>query len=259
MDGFAGQEVILLVALGIVIMLSFGLVMILFYYQTRRKLMQEALRNQQILLEKTILTQEKERKRIAKDLHDEVGGKLNVANLYLQQLIHPTPYSTEVQSASDGISDMLNAALAATRRISHDLLPPVLEEFGLEKALFDLAKNYSKADALTVLVEVKVDHFPIASPMVELNLFRIIQELVSNSIRHGEARQLSIKLVGDQKTMFLRYEDDGKGFNATSELTNQGLGMKNIESRLQIIKGNWQYTSQPGEAFQADIKIDLRA
>jgi two-component system NarL family sensor kinase len=257
MDSFGEQEIILLTALGVTIMTAFGLSVVLFYHQTRRKLMQQTLRNQQLLLEKTILTQEKERKRIAKDLHDEVGGKLNIAHLYIQQLRQKSPDSPEVQSTSEGVSEMINSAITATRRISHDLLPPILEEFGLERALYDLAKNYSKSDSLMVQVEVDVDHFPIASQMVELNLFRIIQELISNSIKHGQAKQLSIQLSGSQKTILLQYRDDGKGFTIKDKQKSQGLGMKNIESRLQIINGSWNFEASSGMGFQAFIKINL--
>lgn len=259
MDSIGQQEVTLLIALGIAIMTALGLMMVLFYHQTRRKLMQEALKNQQLLLEKTIITQEKERRRIAKDLHDEVGGKLNIAHLYIQQLRHKIHANTEVQSTSDGIIEMINSAMTATRRISHDLLPPVLEEFGIERALFELARNYSKSDSLMVQVDVQVDHFPIASQMVELNLFRIIQELISNSIKHGQAKQLSIQLSGDREKMLLIYQDNGKGLSSKDKEQNQGLGMKNIESRLQIINGDWIVKAPEGKGFQAFITINLEA
>ena len=147
---------------------------------------------------------------------------------------------------------IINEAIDTTRGIAHDLLPPVLEEFGLKQALIELVEKYERTDQLQIYLQVVNLPSLSTKSMIELNIFRIIQELVNNSIKHGKAKEISIILEKQDQEIKLYYKDKGKGFNTDDKFTNgKGLGMKNIESRIQILKGKWCYESSPNQGFKA--------
>jgi len=258
MEGFEQKEIYFLIVIGIGIMLALGLSLVYFYYRASNKILQQELKSQEVLLEKTILTQERERKRIAKDLHDDVGNKLNVIHLMAEDIKHRSNSNPEMLSSIKDMSAVVNAAIGTTRRIAHDLLPPVLEQFGLEHALNELIEHYNNSNQIVIKLKVLTTQFPISNQMNELNLFRIIQELISNSVKHGKAAEISIGLQTHQNNLEISYKDDGQGFDASnSNKMNEGLGMKNIESRLKILKGKWEYSSSEGNGFDTILTIPI--
>jgi two-component system NarL family sensor kinase len=253
MESVAGQEVSFLIGAGILIMLSMALALIAFYGRAQRKLLAQRLEAQELILQKTIMTQEEERNRIAKELHDDIGSKLNVAFLHIQRLKKATEASESQRASVAEINDILNTSIASTRRLSHELLPPTLQKFGLAEALEELCEGYEKTGY--VRFDLKLDGLEqaIQDDMQSLNLFRILQELSKNSIKHGEARQVMIHFLEDEKGKHFRYKDDGKGVEKEKLMQGKGLGMGNVESRLKMIGGSWVYDSAPGQGMKAEI------
>jgi len=222
------------------------------YFFQQRRLKEKEIGHQKELLGSTILTQENERQRIAKDLHDSVGSKLNVMNLFLHQL------GRRNAEGKEEIQDMISViddTLQTTRRISHDLLPPTLEKFGLAIAIEELQEQLAQTEApdLQVYSEgVRPDNI---APMIELNLFRILQELLNNTLKYAEADTIDIRLIQSEEKLILHYRDDGKGFDPSDSKSQKGLGMQNIQSRLQMMRGKMDLQSTPGQGVRVQLEV----
>ena len=260
-------------------MLSLALAFILFFIRAQQKIATEKLRRQQMQLEhqeqllyNNFLVQEQERKRIAKDLHDEVGSKLNLANLNLDRLQKIIP--PEASGSKDTLEDlfsMLNDAMSTTRRISHDLLPPTLENFGLHEAIKELCDNYKYIEDVTIKYtctqyltpEPKRDSFrmetysppldPGTEKLVEVHFFRVLQELITNSIKHAQATQITILLSQTPHELRLAYTDNGQGFVLEEKQGVSGLGLQNMESRMRMVGATLLINTKPGEGFTASL------
>lgn len=255
MESFKEQEIFLLMALGVIIMLMLATAFVVFYTRFQRKLLLQKMQGQELLLQKTILAQEEERSRIAKDLHDEIGAKLSIIYLHLQRLKKASVQSTEFQPIITNIVNIINTSITSTRRIAHGLLPPTLEELGFTEALKEYCYAFTQAGSLSISLDLNAIEPIILDKLTELNLFRILQELINNSLKHGQAKSVKIHFLSVLGTLKIKYEDDGKGFDLQLLKQYKGLGMKSIESRLQIIHGTWVYRSSPGNGFQVELTL----
>lgn len=267
MDGvFQEKDFLSLMAIGVLIMLMLALAFVSFFNYYRKKLLKEhlqrqdlALQYQEDLLHSTILTQEAERKRIARDLHDEIGSKLNVIFLNIHRL-KELEGSKAFDATIDELVAVINTTIDSTRLISHELLPPTLEEFGLAESIRELQYSFNKLGQVEIgFSNLHGNNITVHDKLVELNLFRVIQELINNSIRHGGATKMDIKLGVDNLDVKLIYTDNGRGFDTDSIAAKKGLGMKNIESRMQMIHAGYEYISAPGEGmtFIASLRQNI--
>jgi signal transduction histidine kinase len=252
-----------MMVIGILIMLALALAFVLFFNFSQKKILKEQMQNQKLafehqesLLHSTILTQEKERKRIARDLHDEIGSKLNVILLNMHRLKKFQKGNSEMEEIAKEVNIVIHKTIDTTRRISHDLLPPTLEEFGLVEAIKELRDSFQNTGSVSIHFDLVENKAKINDHIVELNLFRVLQELINNSIKHGKATEISIKLWLTTNMVRLKYMDNGKGFDMTNFANMKGLGTKNIESRLNMIHSDYQYNTELGKGF--GIAIDLK-
>jgi len=238
-------------AIGSVFMafLLMSFIVILFFYFSRKKIIQKEIEkknleisHQKELLRSVILTQEAERKRIAQDLHDDISSKLNVVSLNTHLLKTPNLSDDELLDITNNITDLTQKALENSRRIAHDLLPPVLEKFGLHAGVEELVVEFNSSKSVNVIYQ-NVLKFDISDIDKHLHVFRILQELLNNSVRHGKATEISIafKSIDNQNTCI--YSDNGIGFNCKSDDSQKGLGMKNIESRINFLNGTFTIDS----------------
>jgi signal transduction histidine kinase len=133
------------------------------------------------------------------------------------------------------------------------LLPPTLDKFGLIEAVKELIESFQKSDSVNILLQVKQDEGRLAEKMTELNLFRIIQELISNSIKHGQAKQVLIDLWLGSEKIKLEYRDNGKGFDLDKLNEKKGLGTQNMESRVKMIGGKMDIQSSDGKGILVRI------
>lgn len=245
------NDFFMLITIGIVAMLLFAIGLIVVFFTSQRKLYQEKAMQQEALLFATIETQEKERKRIAKDLHDEIGAKLNVTLLNLGFLKRRIPNAPEVENSLQEIEVLLNTTVDITRRISHNLLPPILDAFGFVAAINELQESYEKTEVrFDFEAEQATDR--LEDKMIELNLFRVVQELVKNSILHGNAKHIQLKLI-TEPVLTMIYQDNGKGFEVDQLEKSKGLGTQNIESRLKMCGAQIVYESSIGQGLKATI------
>ncbi|WP_395064026.1 sensor histidine kinase [Flavobacterium sp.] len=231
-------------------------VLILFFYFSRKKIIKKEIEkknleinHQKELLRSVILTQEAERKRIAQDLHDDISSKLNVVSLNTHLLKTPNLSETEFLEITNNITDLTVKALDNSRRIAHDLLPPVLEKFGLHAGIEELALEYNSTKSIDVQYKNELEFNEVDIDR-NLHVFRILQELLNNSVRHGKASKVIIdfKNVDGINTCF--YSDNGVGFDTKNENNLKGLGMKNIESRVNFLNGNFTINSKINDGFK---------
>ncbi len=218
--------------------------LVLFFYFSRKKIIQKELEKKDLeiqyqkeLLSAVIITQEEERKRIAQDLHDDISSKLNIVSLNSHLLTAPSLTNNETIEITKTIIELTSKALDNSRKIAHGLLPPVLDKFGLHAGVEELCLEFSSSKAVNVNYENKTT-FDITDNDKHLHVFRILQELMNNSLRHGKATYISIAFEDVQEMKRCTFQDNGIGFDLMNVDNQKGLGMKNIESRVAFLKGN---------------------
>ncbi|HLO72816.1 MAG TPA: histidine kinase [Flavobacterium sp.] len=236
--------------------LSMFLVLILFFYFSRKKIVKQEIEKknleidyQRALLNSILITQENERQRIAQDLHDDISSKLNVVSLNSYLLKTPNLSESEQTEITNNIIDLTQKALENSRRIAHDLLPPVLEKFGLSAGIEELVEEYNSTKATKVNYSNSI-HFNDADIDRNLHIFRILQELLNNSVKHGKATLISIEFTTLDHQNMCTYTDNGVGFDYLEEDNRKGLGMRNIESRISFLGGKYTITSKPNEGIK---------
>lgn len=258
-SGFQTSQIVFLVGIGILIMIALALVVVVYAGYAQRRILSQRmaaqmteLRHQEALVQHNLITQEEERKRIASNLHDDIGSKLGVLHLTFHRLRRITAHDEQYAAMCAEMDGLIANTLDTARRISHELLPPTLEDFGLLEALEELCESIRKTGALEVQLEYNMERVQIGDATVELNLFRIVQELTSNTLKYAQASLIHIRLWQESGGRRLTYRDDGQGFDPAT-IKSKGLGMKNLESRAKIIGAIWRIQTAPGEGFEAYI------
>ncbi len=211
---------------------------------------------QEKLLQNTIFAQEKERYRVARDLHDEVGAMLSVVKLNVGRL---EKKSSEPQAKELVVETKtyLDDVITQVRRISRALLPPSLEKLGLFNAIQELANWVNKSGEVAIECNLIGKQFRFDNEK-ELALFRVIQELLNNSLKYAEAEKITIILKFVNNYVFVTYNDNGKGFNMEEKI-NTGLGLRNLESRTQLLKAKFKMKSNVGKGTSAILCLHTTA
>jgi signal transduction histidine kinase len=249
---------ILLPLAGIVFIIVIGVVLMNQHFRKnlfKQMLTQEELKilHQQALLESSIEVQERERKRVAQDLHDELGASLSIARMHLIQL-EESDEESALRTPLRNIRNLTENALASMRRISHELMPPQLETFGLVRTLESVAAQTGATGKLEIRTHVR-GHFPRLPWIVELGVYRMTMELINNTIKHAHANKIDIVLSLEGERFVLRYSDDGRGI--VEKTDSHGLGLKNLEARTSSLKGSFTTENGPGVGFSATVTIPL--
>ncbi|AWK02722.1 two-component sensor histidine kinase [Flavobacterium crocinum] len=242
-----------LVAIILYISLFFIIVavaLIIFFYYSRKKIIQKELEKKDLVLQyqkeqlhAIIITQEEERKRIAQDLHDDISSKLNIVSLNSHLLTAPNLTEAETTEITENIIALTTKALDNSRKIAHNLLPPVFEKFGLNAAIEELCEEFESSKSVKTHYKNEID-FDDNDIDRHLHVFRILQELMNNSLRHGKATEIWIAFTCKEGINICDYEDNGIGFDSKSDKNQKGLGMKNIDSRISFLEGTVKITSE---------------
>ncbi len=242
-----------LVAIILYISLFFIIVavaLIIFFYFSRKKIIQKELekidlilRYQREQLHAIIVTQEEERKRIAQDLHDDISSKLNIVSLNSHLLTAPNLTEAETAEITENIINLTTKALDNSRKIAHNLLPPVFEKFGLSAGVEELCEEFESSKSVKTHYNNEID-FDDKDIDRHLHIFRILQELMNNSIRHGKASEIWISFTNKDGINNCDYEDNGVGFDSSNAENQKGLGMKNIDSRISFLNGTIEINSE---------------
>jgi len=238
------------------VVLITGLFFFVIIYQRKMIKNQVALRRlederQQELLKAVIETQESERKRLAEDLHDSVGQVLSAIKLKLHKLDKQSDGKNEMLADTCKLTD---ECIQEIRNIIHNVLPPVLTDFGLIDALEALCNKMNSNTAIQVVFTKKLspERFPSA---IELTVYRIAQELFGNAVKHSDATSIHVELSKHGNALIMSFRDNGKGFNLDD--VTQGFGIKNLHSRVQLINGKIDIYSKPLSGTITTINIPL--
>lgn len=203
----------------------------MFAKQHQLKLME--LESQKKLVEAEIQVKEREQKRVAQELHDDIGASLTAVRFMLQRVDDSVEVKPELNSALSEITKKI-------RRISNDLLPSVLEEFGLPEAINDLVEKFKQSTGIKIQYSSELYTISFLKKDIELSLFRIVQELMNNIVKYAEATEVNIQLSNTLRQIEISIADNGNGIIPDKDVHSKTLGLKNIESRLQYINGTIQ-------------------
>jgi signal transduction histidine kinase len=198
-----------------------------------------------------ITTLEKERVRIASDLHDDLGPMLSAVKLLINNVDLGSDEDRNTLIKANGHIDEI---LVQLRRISNDLMPQALTRKGLVVAVKEFISDLNEKRIMQIHFE-PTENLPI-SPEQDIHLYRIIHEVIHNTDKHAKASMLDITLGCKNETLILKLRDDGCGFNAKDTLTIQkGLGLKNILSRVETLRGIMYIESGAGKGTGYTIEI----
>jgi len=227
------------------------------------KKLSDSRKRYQTLLRQMITIQEEERKRIARELHDETSQQLTALTLNLQALTEMMEMGntedTEIKAMLKRIHHIAVQAHAEVARLIKELRPTLLDTLGLPAAIRSLAETNLASRGINVTTEFKGMEQRRLSPEAELTLFRVAQEAMSNIVKHSEAKKAMIRLECNSNECILCIEDDGKGFNV-SEITRiekdgRGAGLFGIRERVGAVDGEAYVESQPGKGAKAIAKV----
>lgn len=255
------------ILIGLVTLAVFSIIIIAFLrkrmqYKNKLAIQTEALQQQKIteLQQKNKLVamnsmiegQEAERLRIAKDLHDSLGGLLSTVKAHFTTIQNEIEQLSEL-NLTEKTNDLIDEACIEVRRISHNMMPHALSISGLQGAIEDVATHLTEQG---YGVTLEITNLPATiEPTKEVMIYRLVQEIISNIRKHAEAKNILIQLVGHQQEINLLVEDDGKGFNLEEAIAKGGLGLKSINSRVAYLDGSIDWDTQPNNGTSLTINI----
>ncbi len=209
------------------------------------------------MLTVSIETEEKERKRIAEDLHDSLGPLLSTIKLFINALKDSSIKPSKQKYLIDNTEKIINESIASVKNIAHNLLPHLLNDFGLDMAIQSFCNQLRQAS------EIKINYYSKDYPSdfnrkVEIMLFRIIKELLNNTLKHANASEININMYLGSKHLYIEYSDDGDGFvmDKLNIPINSKNGLVNVFNRINYINGEIDFKSELGEGVYAKLWID---
>lgn len=235
-------------------------VLLSYSYYRRYRLVQQARLQQAVMHQQELATQavleaeERERQRIAGDLHDGVGQLMSAARMNLSVIANDLNFETEDKKLKfEKALSLVDDSCKEVRAVSHNIMPNALLKSGLVSAVREFIQ---KIDERALEVSLYTDGINERLPSnVETVLYRVIQECVNNVIKHSKANKLDITLIKDEEGISATVEDNGKGFNPQNE--TGGIGLKNMQTRVHYLKGSIEWDSAPGKGTVVTIQVPL--
>ncbi|HLO45053.1 MAG TPA: sensor histidine kinase [Leadbetterella sp.] len=253
------QRIWIFSILGLTILVLFGGLFIYSNHQAKQKA-QFASEKLKLQTEKTsaiVEAEERERIRLAKELHDGVGPLLSIAKFQLENAMNQTKFnSIEQETLFQNANTMIDDAAREIRTVSHDLMPNALLMQGLVSAVREFVNRLSLSGKVKVSLDVANldERLP---QLTETVLYRVLQELVGNIIKHSNASSIQVQLIRNEKELTMLVEDNGKGFD-TSQIANfNGIGLKNIMSRIDFLNGTVNFDSSLNSGTTVIVEVPL--
>jgi len=243
---------------GLVTSLSFaiGVFLIQKIFKYMKRVEESRRLTEKMFLNTIIQTEEKERKRFAKDLHDGLGPLLSSVKMSVSSLsqMKQDEASREIIENTELV---INEAIKSIKEISDNLSPHILSNFGLVRALSNFINkiNIAKTIRVNLITELKDERF---DANVEVVLYRVVCELINNTIKHAQAKKINISLSQEGEYLNITYKDDGKGFDVSKIIEHQGgsgMGFSNIYSRINSLKGEINIESENKKGTLVTIKV----
>ncbi len=252
---FFGTIGMLALTIGLIVFIIFHQRKVIRYQLTLQKMEHE---QQKMLLNASIRLQEEERQRIAADLHDDAGPLLATARLYLNENLVNLDKTTQLQSIYNA-KQIIDDTIQLIRNISHSLMPPTLKNFGLESAVNDLFQKISGSGSINASCRFH-DYRERLATDNELIVFRVIQELINNILKHSNASFIHLTQNTNGSKFYIRMHHDGKGITQSDfermNKSSAGLGLKNIQSRLKVLQGRIFFEKDPSQTYYK-VTIEL--
>jgi len=211
------------------------------------------------ILSKIVETEEKERKRVAKDLHDGLGPLLSSIKLYVNEMQSVDTEENEKKEMLKYTNELIDDAVSSTRTIANNLMPGIITDYGLVKALQSFCNklNIAKSVNISFIAEDETRRY---DKTVEITLYRVLMELINNALKHSAAKNIEISIREENQMMIVYCKDDGIGFDVAQTLKNPdiGMGLNNIINRVKSIQGSCEFNSHVGNGTNVKIEIDLK-
>ncbi len=244
---------------GVVISVSFaiGVFMIQRIFKYMKRVEDSRRLTEKMFLNAIIQTEEKERKRFAKDLHDGLGPLLSTVKMSVSSLAQ-FEHDKASQEIVANTEMVINEAIKSLKEISDNLSPHVLNNFGLLRALRNFTNKINATKAIRIQLKSNLADERYSNN-IEVVLYRVVCELINNTIKHASAKNISIDLQHQEGVLSIDYRDNGKGFNKEKleELPMMGgMGFSNIYSRINSLKGDIQIESEPKKGTHVYIQVN---
>ena len=245
---------------GLGFFLLLGVLIFLLYrnhaYQQEKHLQFELIKQQDLSTKAVIEAEENERKRIAADLHDGVGQMLTAVKMNLEGLTDRIMIANpDDKNVYEKVKLLLEESCKEVRNVSHNIMPNALLKSGLGTAIKDFIEKVNN-EKLQINLSVTGIHEKLSSS-IEIVVYRVIQECVNNVIKHSKADRLDIAIIKDIDGLNVTIEDNGSGFNLSNLNHAKGIGMRNIRTRIEYLKGSLDIDTKPGKGTLIAFNIPI--
>lgn len=211
---------------------------------------------QLVAVDSLLQGQEDERSRLAKDLHDGLGGLLSGVKFSLSNMKDNLVITSENMVVFERSLDLIDTSISELRRVAHNMMPEMLGKFGLDEAL----KEYFKTINSTGLLLIRYQGIGMENRLhhsTEIIIYRILQELLNNTLKHARATEVSVQLIREGSRLNLLFEDNGKGFDPALSENQHGAGLLNVKSRVQYLKGQLDIHSVAGSGTLINMEFNI--
>jgi signal transduction histidine kinase len=223
----------------------------------QRRITELETEKQLLAAEAVLKGEEQERTRLAKDLHDGLGGMLSGIKYSFQTMKGNLIMSPENHQAFERSMDMLDSSIKEMRRVAHNMMPEALVKFGLDTALKDFCNDISQSGALKVNYQSIGLETAVIDQTTAITLYRIVQELLNNTMKHAAARNVIVQVGKTDNVLSVTVEDDGKGFDTSILKQSNGMGWSNIQNRVEFLKGKLDVNSQKEKGTSVLIELPV--
>lgn len=226
-------------------------------YELQQRHIRELEKDKQLVAVDSMLKgQEEERSRLAKDLHDGLGGLLSGVKFSLSNMKDNLIVTPDNMAVFERSLDMIDTSIKELRRVAHNMMPEMLTKFGLDEAV----KDYCNTVNATKLLTVKYQSLGMGTRLdkaMEIIVYRVIQELLNNILKHAVASEVFVQLIRENDRLNIVVEDNGKGFDTAILEKSKGAGWANIRSRVEYLKGQLDVHSEPGKGTLVNIEFNV--
>lgn len=255
------------ILLSSLLLLTAVVISITLNYRHKRKIAQQEFKlkeqkilelekDRQLLATQSVLKgEELERTRLARDLHDGLGGLLLSVKLSLSGSKGNMMLSEEGEAHYNKALNLLDTSMKELRRVAHNMMPEALVKFGLKDALVDYCSSLENNPTQTKITFQSFGEEERIDSKYEIGIFRIAQELINNSLKYSHATELMVQLIQETSRIHLTVQDNGKGFDLKTLQTSKGSGLANIKSRVESLNGQFDIYSEPDKGTEASIEF----
>ncbi|MCB9044333.1 MAG: hypothetical protein H6554_11320 [Chitinophagales bacterium] len=225
-------------------------------YESKERLAQIEKEKEREILKASINAQEQVRRKIGADLHDDLGPSLSIIKFNLGRKQYELKDRPKISEELANLSSKIDEVIFKVRNISKEIETITVDKLGLEAALIELIEQTQKLVPIQINYEV-APHLPVLSREISLNVIRIIQELISNTIKHSEAQSINLNVGNTDKMFFFQYSDNGIGIDQSKLDNKPGIGLKNIQARSNALRAKINFHSALNEGVNFSFEIPL--